>query len=347
MRRAVLLFLIFNVTVILFLLHSVWTLLSLLVVDGTEDAITKSELPAPGSQLIDGRPQIIPKIIHQTYINSSIPQVWKEAQQSCLDLHKQEDGWEYKLWTDKSSMEFIAKEYPWFLETYDNYPFNIQRADAIRYFVLAHYGGIYIDLDDGCNRPLEPLLSYPAWLRRTVPTGISNDAMGAVPQHPFFMRVIDELANYNRNWLLPYITVMASTGPLFLSVIWIHWQSEGLNFGDGADGGRIRVLFPDEYNSYPWSFFTHHLGNSWHGKDVQLIFWMARNWVLLTVAGFLVGGTVLFSIWYVYHRLVVDPSHHHRDAVPEWKRHDIRQRLPFWRRVSAQKEYELAARHEV
>lgn len=38
--------------------------------------------------------------------------------------------------------------YEWFLETWDAYPFNIERADAIRYFVLHHYGGIYIDLDD-------------------------------------------------------------------------------------------------------------------------------------------------------------------------------------------------------
>jgi mannosyltransferase OCH1-like enzyme len=53
-----------------------------------------------------------------------------------------------QLWTDELSMEFIAREYPWFLETFQNYPYPIQRADAIRYFVLAHYGGIYIDLDD-------------------------------------------------------------------------------------------------------------------------------------------------------------------------------------------------------
>ena len=41
-----------------------------------------------------------------------------------------------------------ACRYPWFLETFDGYPYPIQRADAIRYFVLHHFGGIYIDLDD-------------------------------------------------------------------------------------------------------------------------------------------------------------------------------------------------------
>ena len=52
------------------------------------------------------------------------------------------------MWTDAKSRELIATEYPWFLSTFDNYSQPIQRADAIRYFVLAHYGGIYIDLDD-------------------------------------------------------------------------------------------------------------------------------------------------------------------------------------------------------
>ncbi len=46
------------------------------------------------------------------------------------------------------SRELIATEYPWFLNTFDNYSEPIQRADAIRYFVLAHFGGVYLDLDD-------------------------------------------------------------------------------------------------------------------------------------------------------------------------------------------------------
>lgn len=121
----------------------------------------------------------------------------------------------------------------------------------------------------GCNRRLDPLLSYPAWLRRTAPTGISNDAMGSIPQHPFFLRVIDSLQTYNRNWLLPYITVMYSTGPLFLSVLWKEYMHSNPRGND-----RVRVLMQDAYNKYSWSFFTHHPGSSWHGNDARLIFWV-------------------------------------------------------------------------
>jgi mannosyltransferase OCH1-like enzyme len=87
MRRGVLLFLLANLIVLGFLVRSVFTLLSLLVEDASADAIHRAELPSPNSSLIEQRPQIIPKIIHQTYKNETIPEVWKEAQQSCIDLH--------------------------------------------------------------------------------------------------------------------------------------------------------------------------------------------------------------------------------------------------------------------
>ncbi|KAJ5109805.1 Mannosyl phosphorylinositol ceramide synthase SUR1 [Penicillium argentinense] len=297
MRRGLLIFVLVNLLVLSLLIRSVSTLLSLLVEDAAADAIHRAELPSPNSSLIEQRPQIIPKIIHQTYKNETIPEVWRDAQQSCIDLHP---DYEYILWTNEKSREFIAAEYPWFLDTFDGYKYPIQRADSIRYFVLAHYGGTYIDLDDGCNRRLDPLLAYPAWVRRTVPTGISNDAMGSVPQHPFFLRVIELLQQYDRSWLLPYITVMYSTGPLFLSVIWKEYMLD-----KPVESGRVRILMQDEYNRFSWSFFTHHTGNSWHGKDAHLIFWMGQHWMFLTFLGFLLAAVVGFCLFWTYGRVML------------------------------------------
>ena len=62
---------------------------------------------------------------------------------------------------------------------------------------------------------------------------------------------------------------MYSTGPLFLSVMWKEYMLSNLD-----EVGRVRILMPDEYNKHSWSFFTHHKGNSWHGKDARLIFWV-------------------------------------------------------------------------
>lgn len=108
MRKGVTIFILVTVVVLGFAVHSVWTLLGLLVATGREDAILRGELPAPNSGTINERPQLIPKIIHQTYKNESIPAHWQGPQQSCLDLHP---DYEYKLWTDKKAREFIAAEY--------------------------------------------------------------------------------------------------------------------------------------------------------------------------------------------------------------------------------------------
>lgn len=124
--------------------------------------------------------------------------------------------------------------------------------------------------------------------------------MGSVPQHPFFLRTIELLQSYDRHWLLPYITVMYSTGPLFLSVIWKEYMQT-----NPSESGRVRILMRDEYNRYSWSFFTHHVGNSWHGKDARLIFWMGQHWVFLTVCGFFLAAVVGFALWWLYARIML------------------------------------------
>lgn len=73
--------------------------------------------------------QRIPKIIHQTWKSADIPVEWRAAQASCQALHP---DYEYRLWTDAASRDYIASKHPHLLKTWDSYPFNIQRADAIR-----------------------------------------------------------------------------------------------------------------------------------------------------------------------------------------------------------------------
>lgn len=94
MRRGLAIFLLINALIVAWLVRSVYTLLTLLVEDGSADAIHSAEIPAPNSPMIDNMSQYIPKIIHQTYVNESVPEVWREAQRSCIDLH---EDYEYKV----------------------------------------------------------------------------------------------------------------------------------------------------------------------------------------------------------------------------------------------------------
>ncbi|KAF4635813.1 hypothetical protein G7Y89_g2290 [Cudoniella acicularis] len=203
------------------------------------------------------------------------------------------------FWTDASAESFITTNYSWFLPTYKSYPYPIQRADAIRYFLLYHYGGIYLDLDLHPYRNFTPLLQYPAFACRTTPTGISNDILGSKPGHPYYRLVIQNLKAYNRNWLVPYITVMYTTGPLFLSALWIQY----LKMRSGLDENRIMLLFPDVKEGDSYGFFNNVQGGSWHGPDFEMIQWMGRHWFVVTVLGFVIGFSITGLCWVVFRRL--------------------------------------------
>ncbi|KAJ5874355.1 uncharacterized protein N7529_002785 [Penicillium soppii] len=90
----------------------------------------------------------IPRILHQTTATETVPEKWIEPQQSCKEAYS---DFEYKVWTDESARNFLSVEYSWFVDIWDAYPFPIQRADALRYFVLHHFGGVYLDIDTWCN----------------------------------------------------------------------------------------------------------------------------------------------------------------------------------------------------
>lgn len=305
MRKEFWLLLIVNGSIVLFLLYQVFDLITLLNDDSFEDTFKESELLpveykevtttlANGTEtttLVPDRPLLIPKIIHQTYKTEAIPEKWQKTHQSVIDLHP---DYKYILWTDKMAREFIELHYSWFLPTFDSYPYNIMRADSIRYFVLSYYGGVYIDLDNGCTHNMDPLLAAPAWMRKTDPTGVSNDLMGSIPGHPYFAKVIKNLERYNHNWFISYVTIMYSTGPLMLSVLWKQYKRWGV-----PAESKVRLLLPTNGTTHQSYFFYQgrNLGSSWHQDDAKLIIQMGKHWFLVTI---LITAVVLLFFYGQY-----------------------------------------------
>jgi mannosyltransferase OCH1-like enzyme len=182
--------------------------------------------------------------------------------------------------------------------TYLSYPYPIQRVDALRYMLVHHYGGIYIDLDLFTYKPLTPLLTYPAVACRTSPTGISNDILVATPNHPFFSLVLKRLEWYNRNLIVQYLTIMYTTGPLFLSAIWIEYLG-GLKKGGNALE-RVRVLIPRPVSGDNFGMWKNIQGGSWHGDDMYVIFWLGDHLILATLIGFAIGLLAVTALWTIY-----------------------------------------------
>ncbi|KAM3454212.1 hypothetical protein NHJ13051_007109 [Beauveria bassiana] len=282
-RKAAALLLFIDVLIVVALVVILEPLITLL--RRNEDLFTpRLTLPSTAAPETPGGKHKIPRILHQTTANDTIPAKWVESQRSCKEVYK---DYKYMLWTDKGAEEFLAKEYSWFVDSWNNYAFPIQRADAIRYFVLHHFGGIYLDMDTQCNQtfPMQEVENDSdddvAVFKSTMPTGVTNDLMIASARHPAFTMAIAQLPYYyavTRPWAEygPYINIMLSSGPLFLSLVVKDYLLQKTTLPSPS----VKVISPPNLDGY----ITDLESSTWHRADAQTLMWLGtRPWTWFTM----------------------------------------------------------------
>jgi len=172
----------------------------------------------------------IPRIIHQIYEDPAGPSVellhiaetWKEKM----------PHWEYRFWNRKAIHEFLASVCPDFSAIYYAYPFNVQRWDAIRYLILYHTGGLYVDFDYECVHPLDVLLAGSTCCMGMEPSVnsrvykksliIGNALMAAKPKHPYMAAIIEDMkTNFANDYKRGDATqIMETTGPFLVTRVY-------------------------------------------------------------------------------------------------------------------------------
>ena len=238
----------------------------------------------------------IPPIIHFSWFQniyhehldvSKIPEVGSRAPELCRNHNP---DFEIHEWNITTARDLLEKHYSWFLPTYDAYRYPIQQIDAFKYFVLWHYGGVYMDLDISCRRPLDPLLPFPAWYPKASPFGVNNDLMASRARHPLLGIMLENLTTRNKNLLFPYLTIFWSTGPMFTSDMLKRWfyQFKGQQYVQGTSkkdyNEDMTYVLPDEFYSEKYTFFGHSPGGTWHGEDVAVVLWLVdRPWVFAII----------------------------------------------------------------
>ncbi len=137
--------------------------------------------------------RFMPRIIHQSWRTKRLEPFQQDWQNSWLDHHPE---WTYMFWTDADNRKLIAQDFPWFLDVYDNFPLNIQRADCARYFYMLRFGGVYVDLDFESLKALDPLvqnvqvaLGYMS-TDTTSEIAIPNAFLASIPGHMFWWYVV-------------------------------------------------------------------------------------------------------------------------------------------------------------
>jgi mannosyltransferase OCH1-like enzyme len=190
------------------------------------------------------------------------------------------------------------------VDIWDNYAFPIQRADSLRYFVLYHYGGIYLDMDTWCNKsiPIENLeidaVTEYALFKSTLPTGVTNDFLITSARHPVYAAAVTKLPVYNsitRAWARwqPYCAIMISAGPMFLTMV----AKDYLLQQASLPSQTIGVVNQTELSPY----ITDLESSSWHRADAKVLMWLgSRPWTWFSM-----GAIGLFVYLYVLNRFLM------------------------------------------
>lgn len=144
---------------------------------------------------------MIPKIVHQIYgiFNDNIELNDIPCFKTNTDLTKdycKNNGYEYRMWNLKDCEELICEYYPEYIDLWSEFRLPIQKADFIRYLILHHYGGFYVDCDVHPINNLDDLLHqvffFVCWNndKKRKPY---NAVMGATPKCHLFITICNDI----------------------------------------------------------------------------------------------------------------------------------------------------------
>jgi len=169
-----------------------------------------------------------------------------------IDMHP---GWDVKLWSKEANEQLMREDYPWFYPTWAALPREIIKLDAVRYFYLHKYGGVYVDLDTEPLKPMGELFataghgSGPTGYNSTAPPiifaflsganaghtdNVPNGWMAAAPGHPFFLRAAVEVAKRAATANAGTLRVEDVAGPAALTALVNDWFDEHHELGRKA-----------------------------------------------------------------------------------------------------------------
>jgi len=210
----------------------------------------------------------IPKIIHQIWIGSPVPQELKEFLATWPAIHP---DWEYKLWTDADLFDFHLENQDLF-DIAENYGV---KSDIWRYEILYRHGGVYVDTDFESIENLEflnHLYDFYTGLQtldsELIQLGVA--LIGARAGHPMLKMCIQELReSFSRPG------VVQKAGPMHFTRVFYKYAN---SFPELID-----IAFPAFY-FYPLGCREHVSDHAqaikvWRSVGVFAVHWWSKTWL--------------------------------------------------------------------
>lgn len=139
----------------------------------------------------------IPKIIHQIWVGGKpLPAFYKKLSESWKKMHP---DWHYILWTDEDVKKMKLDNQ----DLYNKAKLGSEKANILRYQILREYGGVYVDMDFECVKPLDILNHCYDFFVGILPNNcfaiLANGLFGTIPHHPIIEALNSEMKNYVHN----------------------------------------------------------------------------------------------------------------------------------------------------
>lgn len=185
---------------------------------------------------------IIPLKIHQIWIGPRpLPEKIKWMTETWAKMHP---NWEYKLWTneDLETFDLINKE------AFDEAINWGAKSDILRYEILAKHGGVYLDIDFECIKPLDPLhynYSFYCCMVNESEAQVANGLIGCIPNHPVMHGCIDNIKKNKLKGTNNSNLIMEQTGPILITKIIGNYILEEKN------RERFMTLIPMYFFPFP------------------------------------------------------------------------------------------------
>ena len=186
----------------------------------------------------------IPKVTHQIWFQGwdQLPEKYSKNVESLRILNK---NWEHRTWDEKSLRTECEKFSPEALAKFDGFSHMMRKIVFGRYVVLHNYGGISIDCDAECLRPLDkiPGIStesliiskspFYGWEDHLSTRGLSKDlimfncaTIACTKKHPLMKQFIEFLIKNELVDSDSQFEEHIQTGPLVTSVFFNNFLDE-------------------------------------------------------------------------------------------------------------------------
>jgi len=207
----------------------------------------------------------IPRILHRIWVGAEpLPAAAERFADSWTHHHP---GWQMRLWTDASLPSHLVNR-----EICEQTAHPAQRADVLRHEILNLFGGVYIDVDFECFRPIEPLLEGVGYFYGDEREGRAGTAiLGCTPGHPFARWCLERLPEH---WPWTQGSILEETGPVFFERAVASYAADAAEepLADPLTGRHAgtRLMPPQRPPLHvfaPWVFFPYWCGETWRPED--------------------------------------------------------------------------------